>query len=345
MLSLGPTSFAAKGGCSCKVPAPVVTAIRADGAVAAVSGGGDDDAAFLPIEGVPGLTLVASVDFQTPLVDDWRDSARIAATNALSDLYASGVVPEYALVSLVLPWVLPLEETGAEIMGGIADACRETGRCRIVGGHTISGPTAIIGLTVFSVTTDTRIKTKGGAKPGDQVFLTKPLGSGIAITAWQLGLLSSDHFEAALATVRRLNSVGAVLGEEAGVTALTDVTGFGLIGHASEVAKASGVTLTLDYGKMPILHGISAAAREGAVPDLAASNLRDNEGLVDFQGDWSEHERLIVADPQTNGGLLVCADRTAAARVAAIIAEAGLEPSLIGSVGEPVTGVLLRLLR
>ncbi|MGJ4952701.1 selenide, water dikinase SelD [Bradyrhizobium sp. HKCCYLS20291] len=288
-----------------------------------------DDAAILPIGNE--LALVSSIDFQNPIVDDAVVAGEIAAKNALSDIFACGLRPMYADVVLVLPYGDHAVAIGQDLMRGISRACRED-NCTIVGGHTILGEAPIVGLSVFSISPLDVVKRKSGARVGDVLLLTKPLGSGIAIAAHQQGVLTSEDYAVALETLRQSNRVGARLGSLSPVSAMTDITGFGLLGRMTEVAEGSGVKLRLRSGKVPLLPGITGAAREGAVPNLGEKNLHAYQDKVRFVSDVTEHRRLILSDPQTNGGLLVAVRSTALEQVQAIMMEHSISAHMIGDV-------------
>lgn len=325
------TSFARMGGCSCKLGAedlaqlcsiPEVRGVRLPGLT-------PDDAAIVPIGG--GNVLVTSVDFQNVVVDDAVMAGEIAAKNALSDIFACGVRPMYADVILVVPYGDDAVSIGKDLMRGVAQACDQDG-CAIVGGHTIRGETPIVGLSVFSIAPAEYVKRKSGAMPGDLLMLTKPLGNGIAVAARQQGLLGDQDYQEALSMLRRSNRVGSRLGPLSGVSAMTDITGFGLLGHMSEIAESSGVTLRLNADEIPLLPGVFGAVREGAVPLLGVDNLKTYQGRVKFLESQRRQERLVLSDPQTNGGLLFSVRPEAQAQVQAILAEDGAQAWTIGDV-------------
>jgi selenide,water dikinase len=300
------TIFAAGGGCSCKLPAETLALLFRDPAIAAAFPQDHvvDDAAILPLGA--GQVLVSSVDFQNPIVPDSYHSGEIAALNALSDLCACGVQPKWAEVLLALPRISPHQqvEVGKEIMRGVAAACREV-NCSIVGGHTVVADTPLIGLSVKGVSPLSRVKLKSGAKPTDVLVLTKPLGIGIAVASHQSGFLVEPYWDVALAAMRTSNRVGVSLAEHDAVHAITDITGFGLLGHACEMAMASDTTIEIDYGGIPVLPGVHRAAVAGFVPALAETNLSFAHANGADVSALSQAETAIVSDPQTNGGLLI----------------------------------------
>jgi selenide,water dikinase len=201
-----------------------------------------------------------------------------------------------------------------------------------VGGHTIRGETPIVGLSVSSIAPLRSIKRKAGSRVGDLVLLTKPIGSGIAIAADQQELLSDDEISATLSLLKRSNRVGARMGHLESVSAMTDVTGFGLIGHTYEVAESSGVTIRLRAGDVPLLPGVANAAREGVVPLLAEENLAAYGAGVRFETPVPRHVRLILCDPQTIGGLLISVDPRNTDEILAIMVEYGVAAAVVGEV-------------
>lgn len=333
MNDIGLTGLSRHGGCSCKLDASSLEQLCSLPEVrsASIAGQEADDAAILPIG--DNRVLVTSIDFQNPIVDDALTAGEIAAWNAMSDIYACGVEPMHANVVLILPFGDRSVEIGKELMRGVARACAAAG-CAIVGGHTIQGEAPVVGLSVSAIAPLAHVKRKSGAQAGDVLMLTKPVGSGIAIAARQLGAFGDADFTSALAVLRHPNRLGARLGRLAGVTAMTDVTGFGLLGHLCEIAENSRKTITLSLGRVPFLSGAATAAREGAVPILADSNLNSYQARVRFGAAQRRHERLLLCDPQTNGGLLIAVRPDAAGEVARLAGEDGLHAEVIGSVGE-----------
>lgn len=331
MTTLNLTSYARHGGCSCKLDTDGLAELLTvpEVRVASLKDLAPDDAAIMSIGG--GRALLTSVDFQNAIVDDAALAGEIAARNALSDLFACGVQPLYADVMLVVPYGDGAIRIGKELMRGVALACMEDG-CAIVGGHTIQGEMPVVGLSVTSIAPLECIKRKSGAQAGDILLLTKPLGTGIAIAARQQAAFSDTDYAGALKVLRTSNRVGALLGEQAGVTAMTDITGFGLLGHMSEVADSSRVTLQLRLGDVPVLPGALNAARDGAIPVLAADNLRTYSCRCDFDTSLREHERLLLCDPQTNGGLLIAVRPEARDAVLDGLADAGSGAWMIGQV-------------
>lgn len=332
------TAFQASGGCSCKLPSDALKAITTEATLAPARAENHetDDAAFVALD--DGSVLISSVDFQNPILPDAYLSGKIAALNALSDIFACGAKPMWADVVLALPRVAEHEQVamGQRFMTGLAEVCASVD-CNIVGGHTVVLETPLVGLAVRSVAHSDRIKKKSGAAPGDVVFVTKPVGNGVAVAARQSGFLQDDAWKAAEGAMLSANSIGAILGLESCVTSLTDVTGFGLLGHAVEVGDASDVCIELNMSTVPLLPGVKRAAGAGHVPMLANANWESFEESVECRTDLSAVERMLLADPQTNGGLLITASPEHADHVKQVCAAHGVTATIIGCVGERVS--------
>ena len=249
------------------------------------------------------LALVQTVDFFAPIVDDPYDFGQIAAANALSDVYAMGGQPLTALNIVAFPsGELPIEILGDILRGG-QDKVHEAGAL-IVGGHTIIDKELKYGLAVTGRAHPDFLLTNAGAKPGDQLVLTKPIGNGILATAAKRGLLSSDAQQPMLDAMKSLNGAASRAALAVGARCATDITGFGLLGHLSHIARASGVTLRIRLDAIPIFEGVREAVTAGAVTD---GSRRNGEYLQELVG-WtngSEADRAILSDPQTSGGLVV----------------------------------------
>jgi selenide,water dikinase len=330
------TSYAAMGGCSCKLPAGALAAVCSGDLVEATHLQEHiiDDAAILPLGN--NQVLVSSLDFQNPIVPDAELSGKIAALNALSDVFACGVQPLWAEVILALPKMLPIDrqiEVGQEIMRGIASACMDTG-CHIVGGHTVVMPAPIIGLSVKGVASRATIKLKSGAIVGDDLILTKSIGTGIAVAARQAGSFIDTYWTPALDTLLLSNKVGAILAGMKGVHAMTDVTGFGLVGHACEVAKASGIAIEIDYDKIPVFAGTNRAVMNGFSPDLTETNLAFALSQHADLHNLSDVEKAIISDPQSNGGLFISVASNETESVLKACLHAGHNAVRIGCVRE-----------
>ena len=267
-----------------------------------------DDAAIYRLN--DDIALVQTVDFFTPVVDDPFDFGRIAAANAFSDIYAMGARPLTALNIVSFPSrVLPLEYLGRILLGG-AEIAR-LASATIVGGHTIDDPEPKYGLAVTGIVKPGEEMTNAAARPGDLLVLTKPLGTGVIATAIKMGKATPEVTAAATASMVHLNRSGAEVAREHGIRALTDVTGFGLLGHLSEMCRASKVCADLWFDSLPFLPGAVDLARQGVAPGGTRRNLEFVEPWTAFAEALEPWQRLLCADAQTSGGLVLCvpADR------------------------------------
>ena len=301
------TSFSHGAGCGCKLgpddlagvlsslsmPAPPIEAL-----VSAETG--DDAAVWLVSE---GRALVATLDFFTPIVDDPYDWGRIAATNAMSDVYAMGATPFLALNIVSWPVEdLPLEMMGRVLQGGI-DAAAKDG-VAVLGGHTITDPEPKYGMVVLGDVDPDRIIRNSTAREGETLFLTKPLGLGLISTAVKQGRVDAQLLATAVELMTLSNAAASAAMGRTGASAATDVTGFGLMGHLHKMLLASGVAAELDASTVPLIPGVLDLARSGSVP----GGTRRNHAFVQTGTDWGEldePEQLVLADAQTSGGLLI----------------------------------------
>lgn len=299
------TQYSHGAGCGCKIAPDVLDGILAKAGRGAgsprliVGNQGREDAAVYDLG--DGRGMIATTDFFMPIVDDPFDFGRIAATNAISDVYAMGGTPVLALG--ILGW--PLDKLSADVAGdvlaGAQAVCRELGLA-LAGGHSIDSPEPIFGLAVNGLIDLEYLKLNKGAQPGDLLYLTKPLGVGMLTTAEKQGLLQSGHHGLARETMLASNAIGTELARVSGVHAMTDVTGFGLAGHLAEVCAASGVKARVDYKRLPRLAEAEAYRRQGAVPGGSARNRQalgaKLPAMDDAHWQW-------LCDPQTSGGLLL----------------------------------------
>ena len=300
------TEMARGGGCGCKLGrSALMEALSLMPLVAdpdaLVGFDRADDAAVYRVR--DDLAVVASVDFFTPIVDDPAIFGAIAATNALSDLHAMGASPMFALGIAAFPDDGEPDALAA-VMRGAADAAMADG-CPVLGGHTISDPEPKYGLAVIGTAHPDRILGNGAGRPGDVLVLTKPLGVGVIVTAQKAGRGDAVAMEAALASMLRSNRAGAEAALAVGVVCATDVTGFGLIGHLSELAAASGVSARVSAGAVPLLPGARALARAGVTTGGARRNRAFAPGLVAVDADVPLEVEDLLHDPQTSGGLLL----------------------------------------
>lgn len=277
--------------------------------------------------------LVQTVDFFTPIVDDPRTFGAIAATNALSDVWAMGGEPVSALNVVCFPeGRLDLSVLEAILEGGCAKL--DEADTVLAGGHSVRDDELKYGMAVTGLVHPDRIWTNAGAQPGDALVLTKALGTGVLSTAVKRGALTESDIEAAIRSMLQLNREAKRAAEKGTVHACTDVTGYGLAGHGLEVARASGVALRLRWSAVPLLPGATDAARAGHVPGGTRANLR-HAGAHLVAPDLEEHELALLADPQTSGGLLLSVPR---AEVEALVARLRAAGQLAAVVGEVLEG-------
>jgi len=262
-----------------------------------------DDAAVYRLS--PDRALVVTTDFFTPIVDDPRSFGRIAAANALSDIYAMGARPLFALNLVGFPRSLLVEGLLEEILVGGGETCSEAG-IPVLGGHSIDDPEPKFGLVVVGEVHPDRIVTNTGARPGDVLVLTKPIGSGVIATAVKAGSASESAVAAAVQVMATLNRDASAAMRKAGLVAGTDVTGFGLLGHLRNLVRASGVQAEIDSSAVPLLPSARELAAAGHIPGGSRRNLADLEKEVLWTETVDETTRILLADAQTSGGLLMC---------------------------------------
>lgn len=261
-----------------------------------------DDAAVWRLD--QDRALVVTTDFFTPVVDDPYEYGAIAAANSLSDVYAMGGQPFLALNILALPPKLP-PEIGAEILRGGAEVAIQAG-IALAGGHTIQDEEPKYGLVVLGFVHPERIISKRGARPGDVLVLTKPLGFGVTTTALKQQKAAPEDVAEVVGWMKRLNKTASDLALEFGVRGGTDITGFSLLGHAAEMAQASNVALEFYFDRIPLVSGAQKYAQAWTFPGGASDNRAYFIDQVQFIGDWEEWEQMLLFDPQTSGGLLLC---------------------------------------
>jgi selenide, water dikinase len=293
-----------------------------------------DDAAVYRLP--DGSALVQSVDFFTPIVDDPFDWGRIAATNALSDLYAMGARPLLALNLVAWPVQdLPLDLLARVLEGG-AKVAAEAG-VAVVGGHSIHDPEPKYGMAVTGLSEPNRVLRNSTARAGARIVLTKPIGTGIISTAVKKERAEPREVQAAIDLMTTLNRAASEAVLEVGADAVTDVTGFGLLGHLHELAAASGVAAEVDAGAVPLLSGVAELARAGVVPGGTRSNRDYLDPWVEW-GDLPDEERLILADAQTSGGLLVAVPEERLERLRRALEARDVHAAVIGRIGDGEPG-------
>ncbi len=287
-----------------------------------------DDAAVYRL--TDDLALVQTVDFFTPVCDDPRDFGAISAANSLSDIYAMGATPRLALSVVGFPSKRLALSVLEEILQGAVEVAREAG-IEIVGGHSVEDPEPKFGLAVTGTVPPDRVVTNAGARPGDVLFLTKPIGTGILATAAKRGMAPPEVVAAGIATMRQLNRDAAeAMGAAEGIHACTDVTGFGLLGHLGELAAASGVDVALDVDRVPVLEGVRELASADLVPGGSLENLAHVSPHVTWAEGQSDVDKRILADAQSSGGLLIAVAAEHADDLAARFGAKGVTAARIG---------------
>ena len=337
------TSFSHGGGCGCKIAPGVLAEIlkKSSGFPVPpqllVGIETADDAAVYQLN--DEQALIATTDFFMPIVDDPYDFGRIAATNAISDVYAMGGTPIMALALVGMPIdKLPLETIGKIIQGG-ESICAEAG-IPIAGGHTIDSVEPIYGLVVMGLVHPSKIKRNADARAGDKLILGKPLGVGVLSAALKKGLLDDAGYAAMIENTTKLNKPGKALSELAGVHALTDVTGFGLLGHLLELARGAGLEARLDMDRIPLLPGVAQLAESGCVTGASGRNWAGYGHEVSLAAHIAPAQQMLLTDPQTSGGLLVaCAPDTVDEVLALFAREGFAHAAVIGEMAPGKAGV------
>ena len=336
------TSLSHGGGCGCKIAPGVLTEILKNSSnlpginlppeLLVGIETADDAAVYLLNE---HQALIATTDFFMPIVDDPYDFGRIAATNAISDVYAMGGTPIMALAIVGMPVnVLPLETIGAVLKGG-QDMCREAG-IPIAGGHTIDSVEPIYGLVVMGLVHPSRIKKNSGAREGDVLVLGKPLGVGILSAALKNETLSAEGYAQMIAVTTQLNKPGIDLAAMPGVHALTDITGFGLAGHGLELARGAQLKMQINLSSVPLLPGVLALAEAGVVTGASGRNWDAFGAEITLPASITPGQQALLSDPQTSGGLLVSCIPECEADVLACFAKYGFADAR--TVGRMVAG-------
>jgi selenide,water dikinase len=327
------TSFSHGGGCGCKIAPGVLSEILKNSTgfpvpkELMVGIETADDAAVYKLN--DEQALIATTDFFMPIVDDPFDFGRIAATNAISDVYAMGGTPIMALALVGMPInKLPIETIGQIIKGG-ESICAEAG-IPIAGGHTIDSVEPIYGLVVLGLVHPSKVKRNADAKAGDVLVLGKPLGVGVLSAALKKDKLDADGYKAMIANTTKLNKPGKALSEMAGVHALTDVTGFGLLGHLLELARGAKLEAQLEMAKIPLLPGVEQLAHD-YFTGASGRNWEAYGKDVQLGAGVSQAQHMLLTDPQTSGGLLVSCDAGSVDEVLALFRREGFgEAAVIG---------------
>lgn len=333
------TSLAHGGGCGCKLAPAVLRDILANMPAGAhfanlmVGTETSDDAAVWRLN--DEQALVATTDFFMPVVDDPYEFGRIAATNALSDVYAMGATPILALAIVGMPVNIMPVEMIRQILAGGASVCAAAG-VPVAGGHSIDSKEPIYGLVALGLVHPDKLLTNRTGKVGDKLILTKGLGVGVFSAALKQNRLDEAGYKALIASTTKLNVVGKDLGRVAGVHALTDVTGFGLLGHALEMARGAGLTVRIDAAAVPLLPGAEGLAREGVRTGAAVRNWDSYGEAVILPAEFDDWRRDVLCDPQTSGGLLIAVSADGVEEVVAMARAAGFADTAV--VGELIAG-------
>ena len=331
------TSLSHGGGCGCKIAPGVLSEILKNtnrmpmppellvGIETA------DDAAVYQL--TDDIALIATTDFFMPIVDDPFDFGRIAATNAISDVYAMGGKPIMALALVGMPINVLSTEVIGKILEGGESVCRAAG-IPIAGGHTIDSVEPIYGLVALGVVHPKRVKRNADARPGDRLVLGKPIGVGVLSAALKKEALSAEGYAQMIATTTQLNTPGPELAAMDGVHALTDVTGFGLAGHALELARGAKAAVAIDWARVPLLPQVRALAEAGMVTGASGRNWAGYGAEVRVPEGFGAVDLALLTDPQTSGGLLVTCDANAVGDVLAVFRRHGFEAA--AEIGEVV---------
>ncbi|HPH85054.1 MAG TPA: selenide, water dikinase SelD [Ferruginibacter sp.] len=323
------TQYSRGAGCGCKIAPKLLEEILHGKTVfpndpnLLVGNASNDDAAVYDIGN--GMCIISTTDFFMPIVDDPFDFGRIAAANAISDVYAMGGRPLMAVA--ILGW--PVEKLPAslaqQVLEGARHICAEAG-ISLAGGHSIDSTEPIFGLAVTGTCTIEQLKQNNTAKEGDLIFLTKPIGVGILSTAQKRGLLKEEHAGVMLDQMSSLNKVGELLGKIPGVTAMTDVTGFGILGHLVEMAEGAGLSAELLYSQLPVTEGSREYLAQRIVPDATFRNWNSYSTKVGFEKGVNVMEAFsLLPDPQTNGGLLFSANEASLPVITQLLEANGLK--------------------
>lgn len=338
------TSLSSKGGCGCKIGPAILAEVLhtlppglADPNLL-VGLDTSDDAGVYKINDT--TAIVQTLDFFTPIVNDPYDFGQVAAANAISDVYAMGGKPITALNIVAFPITTLDRSILTEILRGAGDKLKEAGAV-LVGGHSIDDPEPKFGMQVTGTVHPDKIRTNAGAKPGDRLILTKPIGVGIMTTSLKNGLLTEEEEIHVTKVMTTLNKTASEIMDDYTIHASTDVTGFGLLGHASEMAKGSGVCLRIDNAKVPIIERTRELAEAGSIPGGTKSNFKHVEEMVEFPQSLDQIGRWILCDAVTSGGLFVSVVGEEADRLLAQLRDEGVDAHIIGEVTDEHNGRII----
>lgn len=329
------TQFSKSSGCGCKIAPAVLqqiikTDVKQECNNLLIGFENNDDAAVYEIEN--NNCIISTTDFFTPIVDDPFDFGRIAAANAISDIYAMGGKPIMALSVLGWPVNLLSPEIASVVLKGARSVCDKAG-IPIAGGHSIDSTEPIFGLSVTGIIAKSNIKKNNAVNEGDLLYLTKPIGSGILATALKRNVLNQDDYINLVEVMTNLNKIGEVLGDFDFVSAMTDVTGFGLIGHLSEMLKNSAYCAELTYASIPLINNIEQYTSKYIYPDNTTRNYNAYKDLVDGMNGL---EFIVLCDPQTSGGLLISCRPDKKNELESILEKNNIDVNQIGIIKQSV---------
>lgn len=338
------TSLSSKGGCGCKIgPADLSQVLRnlptpTIDPNLLVGLDTSDDAGVYKL--TDDLAMVQTLDFFTPIVDNPYDFGQIAAANAISDVYAMGGKPLTALNIVAFPISTLDKNILSEILRGAGEKLKEA-NVTLVGGHSIDDKEPKFGLAVTGIVHPDKVRTNAGAKPGDKLILTKPIGVGILTTSIKKNLLSEEEVKRVTSVMATLNKTAAEVMEKYNVHATTDVTGFGLLGHGSEMAIGSNVGIIIEANQVPILPRVRELAEGGSIPGGTKNNYNHIEGVVTYPEHMDLIDRHILCDAVTSGGLLISVENSDAETLLSELQENGVEARIIGEVTEENKGKIV----
>lgn len=321
------TEYSRAAGCGCKIAPKALQEILKDAATAPdgnllVGNSDHDDAAVYDMGN--GAALISTTDFFTPIVDDAYAFGKVAAANAISDVYAMGGRPLVAVAILGWPEKIPASEA-RRVLTGARETCAEAG-ITMAGGHSIESEEPFFGLAVNGIVTIQNLKKNNTARDGDVIFLTKPIGAGILSTAQKRKVITETDVSLLISELTKLNSIGEILGGHPEVSAMTDVTGFGLAGHLIEMAEGSGLTAVIHYDKVPVYPQASGYLKQRAIPDATYRNWQSYGNKIEFAKTVNVMEAFsILPDPQTNGGLLMSVNPDSVKKIRTVLNEYGLK--------------------
>lgn len=329
------TQFSKGAGCGCKIAPKALDeilqtniSVKPDKKLLVGNSSKDDAAAY---DLGNGTALISTTDFFMPIVDDAFDFGRIASANAISDVYAMGGRPVMAIAILGWPVETLPASLAQKVLDGSRNICQQAG-IPLAGGHSIDSAEPIFGLAVSGLVDIKNLKRNDTAKPGDFIFITKPLGVGILSTAQKRAVIKDEHIAVMINQMTQLNTIGEALGKIKGVTAMTDITGFGLLGHLVEMAEGSNCAAAINYSMLPVADGVKEYLAQRIIPDATYRNWNSYNTMTAFEKGVNVMEAFnLLPDPQTNGGLLVAVDENAVDEVKKIFNVHGL-----GNFAEPI---------